>query len=519
MDHEEISFAVTVLLDYLDRRGPEGEEAQDICRQLLPFVVRETGTLSTAELASRTARQQEIEEALLRLRGKGGSAGWLLGRLAAGDRRPAGRSGVAPAAGGMWQQVEGHGNVNLQVRESVHGGLTIGLPPQPPPSPTSEESRRPVRDSEPAAPAPREDLPPRAKAEPVLRADLEIRVLEGFADGHSCLTFEVTAKDPAWRLDRKSFGPVPLRADPATFVGVLYERLSKAPSGQDRETEIRALGADLGRQLLGSGELLALLWSLQHRVTTVLLVSDEPWIPWELVRLEDPAGAGSGAGRFLCEAFALARWLPGPAPALELPLRRLALVASEADGQIAVREEREFIERQQGVARSVCSVPARFEPLLEALASGGYDGWHFCGHGGVPKDPDPNLLFLPLDDHRTLTPRILGSEAAGLGRSRPLVFLNACHTGRGGFSLTSVGGWAKQFLDAGAGAFLGAHWAIDGARAAAFSQAFYPRLFSGVPIAQAVRDARQASRLAGDPSWLAYTLYAHPLACCGGTRG
>lgn len=507
MEAERISFAIGALLDYLDRRGPREAEAQELCRQLIPFVVRETGSTSTVELAARPARRGEIEDALRRLAAEGGTPGWLIGRLASEAPSLAARSTVAAAVAPIQQYGEGSGNVNQVVYGSSYGGIHVGLPQQAPPlAPPPQEPRPDRRES----PAPRpEALAQDAWLESMPRPDLELRVREGVSEGRPSLMLELTARDPALRFDRRSFGPILLRSDPASFASAIYGQFGVGVP-RPSSAELRALGLDLGRQVLAGGELSALLWRLQYRVTSLLLISDEPWIPWELIWLEDPAGGGSG--RFLCEAFALARWLPGSIPSLELPLRRLAVVASAGGGAEAVAEERQFLERQQGVERSVSVIPSRFEPLLEALASGGYDGWHFCGHGREPRHSDPNLLEFPLDDHRCLTPKLLASEAAGLGRGRPLVFLNACHTGRGGFSLVSEGGWAKKFLGCGAAVFLGALWAIDGRRAAAFSEALYPRLFAGVPIAQAVRDARQAIVLADDPSWLAYTLYAHPLA-------
>ena len=512
MEAERISFAVGALLEYLDRRGPRETEAQELCRQLIPFVVREAGNASPVELAARPSRRGEIEDALRRLAAEGGTPGWLIGRLAAGEPSLAAGSHGAAAVAPMRQHVQGDGNINQMIAGSNYGAMSFGIPLLAPPP----AAREPVPQEPP--PARHEPLPPRQETlaqdawlDSLPRPDLELRVREGVTEGRPSLTLELTARDPALRLDRRSFGPILLRSDPASFASAIYAQFSDREAPLSRQEELRALCLDLGRQVLAGGELSALLWRLQYRVTSLLLISDEPWIPWELIWLEDPAGGGSG--RFLCEAFALARWLPGSTPCLELPLRRMAVVASEAGGAEAVAEERRFLERQQGVERSVSIVPSRFEPLVEALSSGGYDGWHFCGHGAEPKTHgDPNLLAFPLDDYRCLTPKLLASEAAGLGRGRPLIFLNACHTGRSGLSLVSQGGWAKQFLGCGAAAFLGTLWGVDGRRAAAFSEALYPRLFAGVPIAQAVRDARRATFLADDPSWLAYTLYAHPLA-------
>jgi hypothetical protein len=45
-----------------------------------------------------------------------------------------------------------------------------------------------------------------------------------------------------------------------------------------------------------------------------------------------------------------------------------------------------------------------------------------------------------------------------------------------------------------------------------FVQMFYGQLVAGVPIGQAVREAHLAIKAGGDPTWLAYTVFADPLA-------
>ena len=78
------------------------------------------------------------------------------------------------------------------------------------------------------------------------------------------------------------------------------------------------------------------------------------------------------------------------------------------------------------------------------------------------------------------------------------------------------GGWPKQFLDAGASGFIGCLWNITDTSATAFAIAFYNRLIAGIPIGEAVRQARLEIRkqAPGDPSWVAYTVFANPLASC-----
>jgi CHAT domain len=92
--------------------------------------------------------------------------------------------------------------------------------------------------------------------------------------------------------------------------------------------------------------------------------------------------------------------------------------------------------------------------------------------------------------------------------------LNSCDTGDGGFYLTNLGGWAHDFLDAGAGAFLGTLWPVNDRIAREFAKDFYRRFLSGYSIAEALLQARLHVRdlIPGDPSWLAYTVFAHPFA-------
>ena len=75
-------------------------------------------------------------------------------------------------------------------------------------------------------------------------------------------------------------------------------------------------------------------------------------------------------------------------------------------------------------------------------------------------------------------------------------------------------GWAKQFMSAGAGAFLGSLWAVRSDSARAFADVFYQALVTErVPLDAASLQARQAiAGDDGDPTWLAYTVYGNPSA-------
>jgi len=200
-------------------------------------------------------------------------------------------------------------------------------------------------------------------------------------------------------------------------------------------------------------------------------------------------------------------------PAFKTPLRmtNMALVVPGDSGLPFAPDERKAVLALAGDGRKITPITANFLELQRALASGEYDTWHFTGHGAHPTS-DANKAEIQLEKMQLFTPDNLSGKIRNLGLARPLVFLNACQTGRGGMSLTGVGGWAREFLKAGAGAFIGTYWSVFDRTACDFAQALYASLLGGEPIGKAVQSARTAVRNSGNPNWLAYTVFADPLA-------
>lgn len=354
-------------------------------------------------------------------------------------------------------------------------------------------------------------LAPAAARQPDLT--LEIHQLPpGFQKGYQ---MRLAAKDVSLGLHFQPFPPVPFFDDPETCFSEFFEDIE----GLLLDTPYNCEAAKLKLENKGyhlfetffSPELRTLLWSLRHRITTISIVSDEPWIPWELCKLE---GGENEGGPFLCEAFAITRWMAGIDPKPDLTLNRMAVVRPEESGLPHAPAEQAYLLSLASGGRQVERVPARFVELITTLRMGKHDGWHYTGHGAFSK-ADPNRSSIDLDDYWQMTPEDLSGPARNLGNARPLVFLNACQAGRGAMSLTGMGGWARAFLSAGAGAFVGAHWSIDDEIALEFAKEFYRRLLNeGQTIGEAAMQSRLKARDArlGDPTWLAYVVYAHPMA-------
>lgn len=355
--------------------------------------------------------------------------------------------------------------------------------------------------------------PPRPAASPPRHAgpalsghvDLELLVQERPGSGRRTFDFFLTAHDPELGLNRKPFGSVTLEREPAELFKqhlADLERLAVPPEGMEEK------GAFLSERILPP-DLRRRLTELQDKAVTLLIQSDEPWIPWELLRL----GSGEEAdGPFLCDAFAMTRWLQGTRLTTWLPLRRMAVIAPRDSGLDRAEQEWERLHGMRQPDHEVERLPARLASLREAFRKGEHDGWHFIGHG-LYRDNAPDLSGIVLEEGEVLTPEQLAGPSKRMGTRRPLVFLNACSSGRSGISLTGLGGWAPDFIKAGAGAFLSALWPIGDRHGSDFALAFYEAFRGGMPLAEAVRTARRAIR-SGDPTWLGYAVYGHPLAFC-----
>lgn len=311
----------------------------------------------------------------------------------------------------------------------------------------------------------------------------------------------------------EDLGIVTLKRDLQQFFKEFFQEIDRLPATdvESREDILQSMGNHLA-QLILTKELMQRLYELRATTRTAQIITDEAVIPWEFVRVQK---VDRSDGFFLCETFSLTRWRRGAENRPWLPLMNPALVTIKSPDLKAIDEEVSGIEKLLDEAkRKPSHIPPQFREITKNMESGAFGCWHFMGHGRLDKD-DPDRWFIPLSDGIPLTPRRLQGRAANLGRYQaPLVFLNCCHSGKGGQSLTKIGGWADQFLDLGAGAFVGSSWSATDEPAKDFAILLYREFLKGVPIGEAALGARLAihKKYPGDPTWLAYTVFAHPSA-------
>ncbi|MCB0079100.1 MAG: CHAT domain-containing protein [Anaerolineales bacterium] len=359
----------------------------------------------------------------------------------------------------------------------------------------------------------------------------------------------------------------PLTEAPTAFMNRYYENLNQLVYGYDPaskallnvdqavdENEIDESWAEIGRtlwQTLIPTRMKALYDAerAQWHDSSLLIVSYEPTIPWELILPYDRNWPGSGDddGTW-CETMRLTRWLhsdqhreanpQGPPATLSFArygvtapsyktLNNLPYTHHEAKKLRKVFKEQGFTD----VGPEETSRPAIRRFLREA----DYNLFHIAAHGTfltADGTPAPALLagnavarsswrFWKREQIEADLPVGPASFNHGqierkLASERPLFFFNACEVGRLGWGLTGLEGWAETLVTKGASAFIGPLWVANDACACQFSLAFYEAMLAGQTLAEATRAARRAAKRAGEPTWLAYSVYGHPNARLAG---
>lgn len=364
----------------------------------------------------------------------------------------------------------------------------------------------------------------RAEAQPAEHVYRQMNVLRIFdRSDRNSTRFEYELDLPGTAFDR--FKSETFRADRETYVNDIYQEIEQRWTGsnediQQFELELREYGASLCRELFPE-KLQRLLWKHRNALDSIVVISTEPFVPWELVHLRNPDARGlPNESHFLAEK-GLVRWLRGTPMAKHVRLRPercfhvIPAYPHQDDVLVQADAERTFMEDTVGCN----ALPAHLEDVRRILKGpGAADLLHFACHGHAASNVSQGLLQLQgivrgnevSDEYLQASTVRESAILTGDNEERPIVMLNACEAGRRGFTLTGNGGFTDAFLEAGAAVFVGAHWSICDQPARTFGEAFYTALLAGEPLSQAAIAARNAARGAGEGSWLAYAVYGYP---------
>ncbi len=313
-----------------------------------------------------------------------------------------------------------------------------------------------------------------------------------------------------------------------------------------------SLGAAIGNRMLGvartiadqvppeAWQVLSDVWARTAaeqppRPPSVLLVSTDAYIPWELASTEaayvDPPLLDPAAPPVLGAQVCVSRWnAPQPRgargvlnpklpPDESLVVDEMALVIGDylaINGQRPLPKALEEGNMLAALYRAVrlSATMADIDPLFDGNLV--RDGRrvepqlvHFACHGQV--DANPRFNGIVLNEGNV---RLDALYVAGNRMTRPFVFLNACQVGQATQLLDDAGGLATSFLGTGARGFVAPLWNVDDQVAQDTALEFYElALGEGVPVAEVLRRRRarfDADAVAPQATHLAYVFYGHP---------
>lgn len=352
--------------------------------------------------------------------------------------------------------------------------------------------------------------------------DLIVRIQKGDVPGDfvwSCLSPHMDFPPPMDN-NRMSF-----KKDPATFVREVFAPLADKPLDDLELPDVEGAGEEIYENT--PAYFRDCYWTLWRAAATgwisfdsVQIVTDEPYVPWELMRISDLKRASDVPPELLGIRHCVGRWLAVESASMlqHIHVSTVAVSGSSYEGTPImpklpwVDSELELMETYEAE-----KVPLTKKRLVGFLDGGTAQALHLACHGQMLiSDPNASKLIME-DTPHVLTPRLVMRREVweGLGRQHPLVFLNACEVGSAGASLSLVAGFPRAFMRAGASALVSPLWTINDKRAAEIAKEFYREAFvagGGKPLGAVLRDLRAHWKKEKHLTYLAYVLYGDPMA-------
>lgn len=252
------------------------------------------------------------------------------------------------------------------------------------------------------------------------------------------------------------------------------------------------------------------------KLETIQFVSNEPYIPWDLMltRPEDPPKKGQHE-EILAIAHAVGRWSPQSHSQLRssLHVTQLAVFAFDYKGQpneIAwAAAEAQFLSEKPYWAQ-VGELKSR--PLGRFLRQGGAQVIHFSCHGEMDVQQPGEAAILLKDEEKFGGDQIdLPAVRKGMRRNRPLVFLNACQVGALGQVIAIPTNLPQAFLNAGATACIAPLWNVADPTAKDVAEQFYELVFNqNFSLGEALQTIRARWKKESNLTYLSYALYGDP---------
>jgi hypothetical protein len=324
-----------------------------------------------------------------------------------------------------------------------------------------------------------------------------------------------------------------------TFAFSHIQTIAESDGQVNLDDRLRGVGRKIAARMPPQfWQILDRVWSqvkLQGKTPSLLLISEDPYIPWELAVTEAPfvreALVDPSFPPFLGSQLKMGRWLPpGPdlpagslhprlPPETVVKIARMALVV----GDYEENQELPEAKAEGKDLKTLCpaiqlgATLADMDRLLDGqLREDGQavavQAIHFACHGSLFSDPRYSGILLSDSGVRLGEDLITGNTMTH--KDRPFVFANACEVGQATVTLGAYGGLAAAFLGGGCRGFIAPLWKIDDKVAHQIAVYFYRRtLINGIEVSEVLREVRSRFDMTQEmpaATYLAYVYYGHP---------
>ncbi len=374
-----------------------------------------------------------------------------------------------------------------------------------------------VRSAELLASAPAQ--PPAPGVDLVLPAgqvapDLTVRIERAGSQSSGQLLVQLLAADPSIETPDAP-ARIDVGDDPATDLRRIADEMVKVEGQPTQYVALRGIGLTIADQLPAEfWDVLAQIAArVRGRPPSILFLSAEPYVPWELAVVDPPLDPDLPP--FLAAQATVGRWVLGQRrPPLPPPMALTVNGFAVVSGVYALPGWQRLVDAEAEAAdlvrtyqaTAVDATPGGILDLLRGRPAA--DVIHFAVHGTYDADLDKGGLILV--DGSVLNPlAVRGIPLHG----HPFIFLNACQVGRGNQLLGDQAGMAEAFLAAGASGVIAPLWSIDDRLAREIATRFYERAMRGEAPAEIMRTERAAFRDSPETTsstYLAYQFFGHP---------
>lgn len=360
-------------------------------------------------------------------------------------------------------------------------------------------------------------------------ADLTVCISKpdgNFSGGRFCWTFQ---SPHAVELPVESL-PMDLGTDAGSFAKLCVDTIHQSDGSALIENVLEGQGQIIADKM--PTEFWSILRKISNhaggtrKVPTVLLLSEESQVPWELALVDPPLD--SRKPPYLGAQVSLGRWIlgrPGPPlpPARRVEVKEMAVVTGDYASDSGLRPlpnavaEGKALQKRYG-AIALTAQEADVKALLDGSLKKNdqvvaVESIHFACHGQAdPSRPEYNYILL--NKGRPLSHLLFRAPKVGK-TAKPFLFLNACQVGQSGELLGDYSGFAGSSLRAGFRGFVAPLWSVNDVIAEKIALRFYELVFeSPTSVGEAMRKLR-AGYKTGTPAppistYLAYVYYGHP---------